>query len=234
VLNKLDNIIASGGLMRRFNVILILLIICVAVSNGKDWLEGGYVGRGNYGDIGQYFNDPLFYPQGSDPYAITDPAVRNMLISLDMPRESIPGPADPAIRQMEASLDFPRNYGTSGPVAETSISNYYSTGYKPASNAGRLQIILYDGTTMDLTLYQNQNSIYGQGSVNLGGKVLWATARGYMYNSNLKIDVTPTDSAMQYAILIDTARQDMPGRYTIYRYGYPLFSGAANARWLAA
>jgi len=220
--------------MRRSTGILILLIICMSACNGKDWLDRGYVGRGDYGETGRYFNDPLFYPQGNDPYAITDPAVWNMLISLDMPRESIPGPTDPAIIQMEASLDLPRSYGTTGSTASISNRNYYSTGYNPANIAGRMQIILSDGTVMDFLLYQNQNSISGQGSVNLGGKILWATARGYVYDSNLHIDVIPMNSAVQYTILIDTARGDMPGRYTIYRYGYQPYTGTANARWLAA
>jgi hypothetical protein len=209
----------------------------MATSNGKDWLEGGYVGRGDYSDVGQYFNDPLFYPQGTDPYAVADPAVRNMLISLDMPRESIPGPSDPAIRQMEASLDYPRSYGTSSYAASGPNRNYYTPGYNPANIAGRLQIILSDGTIMDLMLYQYQNTIYGQGSVNQGGKVQWATVKGYMYGSNLQMDVMPANAAndmTRYAISIDTARRDMPGRYTIYRYGMLLCSGTVNARWMVA
>jgi hypothetical protein len=220
--------------MNRSYGILVLLIICMATSNGKDWLEGGYVGRGDYSDVGQYFNDPLFYSQGRDPYAIADPAVRNMLISLDMPRESIPGPADPAVRQMEASLDYPRNYGISSSVTVGQEIDRYVTGYNPANTGGRMQIMLSDGAIIDLSLYPYQNTIYGQGSVNLGGKVQWATARGYMYGSNLQIDVMPTNSVTQYAISIDTARRDMPGMYTLYRYGTQLCTGTANARWLAA
>jgi hypothetical protein len=233
-LNKLHNIIVRGGFMNRSYCILFLLIVCMATSNGKDWLDGGYVGRGGYGDVGQYFNDPLFYPQGTDPYAVADPAVRNMLISLDMPRESIPGPSDPAIRQMEASLDYPSSYRTSSSATAGPIRNDYSQGYNSANIAGRLQIILSDGTIMDLMLYQYQNTIYGQGSVNHGGKVQWATVKGYMYGNNLQIDVMPANDVTQYAISIDTARRDMPGRFTIYRYGTLLCSGTANARWMVA
>jgi hypothetical protein len=157
-----------------------------------------------------------------------------MLISLDMPRESIPGPSDPAVRQMEASLDYPRNYGISSSVTVGQEIDRYVTGYNPANTGGRMQIVLSDGAIIDLSLYPYQNTIYGQGSVNLGGKVQWATARGYMYGSNLQIDVMPTNSVTQYAISIDTARRDMPGMYTLYRYGTQLCTGTANARWLAA
>lgn len=40
---------------------VILLSMLIAVSYGSDWLDGGYVGRGNYGEIRQYFTDPIFY-----------------------------------------------------------------------------------------------------------------------------------------------------------------------------
>jgi hypothetical protein len=210
--------------MNRPYGIILFLIVCIMISNGKDWLEGGYVGRGDYGEIGQHFNDPLFFPQGSGPYAVDDPAIRNMLISLDMPRGQIPRSADPAIRQMEASLDFPRSYGASG---------RYSAVYNQAKSAGRMQIFLSDGTIMDLMLYQNQNIISGQGSLNLGGRVEWATARGKMYGNNLQIEVLPTNGVIQYAIFLNTAHQDMTGSYIMYRYGIQLRSGTANGKWVA-
>jgi hypothetical protein len=40
--------------------VLILLSTLIAVSHGSDWLEGGYVGSGNYGEVRQYFTDPIF------------------------------------------------------------------------------------------------------------------------------------------------------------------------------
>ncbi len=218
--------------MNKLYGILLLLTICMATYNGQEWLEGGYVGRGDYSEVGQYFNDPLFYPQESNAYTVYDPAIRNMLISLDMPRESIPGPADPAIRQMEASLDYPRSYGTTSPITVGLVRDRYTTGYKPASYTDRLQIMLSDGTIIDLDIYQNQNTIYGQGSLNSGGKIQWVTAKGYMYDSNLLIDVMPTNGVTRYAISIDTALRDMPGRYTFYRYGTEPCGGTANARWL--
>ncbi len=224
--------------MKRSCSILLLLIICMATSNGQEWLEGGYVGKGDYGEAGQYFNDPLFYPQGTDAYTVYDPAIRNMLISMDIPRESIPRPSDPAIRQMEASLDYPRNYGTyqaygtSSPATIGHIRDRYMPEYSLKNGADRLQIILSDDTVIDLSLYQYQNTIYGQGSLNMGREMQWVTARGYMYGSNLLIDIIPTNGVTQYAISIDTARRDMPGRYTLYRYGTEPCWGTVNARWL--
>jgi hypothetical protein len=42
---------------------LIVLIICFSssITVGQDWLVGGYVGSYS-GNIGQYFTDPIFYP----------------------------------------------------------------------------------------------------------------------------------------------------------------------------
>ncbi len=220
--------------MKRSYCILLLLTICMATSNGQDWLERGYVGRGDYSEFSQYFNDPLFFPQGSNAYTVYDPAIRNMLISLDMPRESIPRPSDPAVRQMEASLDYPRSYGTTSAVTVWPVRDRYIKGYGQTSNADKLQIFLSDGTIIDLNLYQYQDTIYGQGSMNIGGKVQWATAKGYMDGSNMLIDVVSTNGVSQYAISIDTARRDMPGRYTLNRYGTEPCWGTANARWLEA
>jgi hypothetical protein len=39
---------------------IILLSTLIAVSHGSDWLMGGYVGSGNYGEVSQYFTDPIF------------------------------------------------------------------------------------------------------------------------------------------------------------------------------
>ncbi len=44
--------------------IAILLLTCLLVgmcASAQDWLEGGYVGAPDYGEIRQYFTDPIFY-----------------------------------------------------------------------------------------------------------------------------------------------------------------------------
>ena len=40
-------------------VAFVFLTILIAVSQGQDYLDGGYVDNGN-GEIGQYFTDPIF------------------------------------------------------------------------------------------------------------------------------------------------------------------------------
>lgn len=46
--------------MIRSCAIIVLLSILISVSYGSDWLGGGYVGSGNYGEARQYFTDPIF------------------------------------------------------------------------------------------------------------------------------------------------------------------------------
>ncbi len=43
---------------------LVFLTILMAVSQGQDYLGGGYVGSGDNGEIGQYFTDPIFTSPG--------------------------------------------------------------------------------------------------------------------------------------------------------------------------
>jgi hypothetical protein len=49
-----------GVFMIRSCTAIILLSALIAVSHGSDWLEGGYVGSGSYGEVRQYFTDPIF------------------------------------------------------------------------------------------------------------------------------------------------------------------------------
>ncbi|HOV82566.1 MAG TPA: hypothetical protein PLN19_00010 [Methanothrix sp.] len=44
-------------MLRLFLIIALLSMTACA----GDWLEGGYVGSANYGEIRQYFTDPIFY-----------------------------------------------------------------------------------------------------------------------------------------------------------------------------
>jgi hypothetical protein len=49
--------------MVKARMVLVFLTILIAVSQGQDYLDGGYVDSGN-GEIGQYFTDPIFSSPG--------------------------------------------------------------------------------------------------------------------------------------------------------------------------
>ena len=76
-----------GKYMIKAYAIAIILCMSIGFSCATDWLEGGYVRSEDSGDIGQYFTDPLFTPKSGHPLS-SDPSIRDMQISLDMPRPS--------------------------------------------------------------------------------------------------------------------------------------------------
>ena len=47
--------------MTRFAFLFLILTLFSMTALAQDWLEGGYVGSPNYGEIRQYFTDPIFY-----------------------------------------------------------------------------------------------------------------------------------------------------------------------------
>jgi hypothetical protein len=47
--------------MIRRHILMIGLSLFCATAFAGDWLEGGYVGSPDYGEIRQYFTDPIFY-----------------------------------------------------------------------------------------------------------------------------------------------------------------------------
>jgi hypothetical protein len=53
---------------------LVLALFSIGGS-AQDWLEGGYVGTPNYGEIRQYFTDPIFYTRVpvSQPLSFYEP-----------------------------------------------------------------------------------------------------------------------------------------------------------------
>jgi hypothetical protein len=49
--------------MMRFAFLFLILVAFSMTAIAQDWLEGGYVGSADYGEMGQYFTDPIFYTQ---------------------------------------------------------------------------------------------------------------------------------------------------------------------------
>lgn len=47
--------------MIRLPFLVLTLALLSMTSIAQDWLEGGYVGSPDYGEIRQYFTDPIFY-----------------------------------------------------------------------------------------------------------------------------------------------------------------------------
>jgi hypothetical protein len=47
--------------MIKTHVLTAAFSLLCATAFASDWLEGGYVGSPDYGEIRQYFTDPIFY-----------------------------------------------------------------------------------------------------------------------------------------------------------------------------
>jgi len=64
----------------RFPVLFLMLVLFSMSAMAQEWLEGGYVGSPNYGEIRQYFTDPIFFTKVpvSQPLSFYNPFINNM------------------------------------------------------------------------------------------------------------------------------------------------------------
>ncbi len=195
--------------------ILAILALLVSVSSATDWLEGGSVGRGNYGEVRQHFTDPIFYSSGSQYTS-----------------------SDPAIRQMEESMDrYSGHYASLGSQTSrtkigkaTSVSAGASTtGNQPLNAAGGWHMELSEGISIDLNLHQSGARIFGIGSMTSSTSTQWAMASGDLTGSSLSLDIVPASGVELYAISLDVSRMHMPGSYTVFRSSAVQRSGNVKA-----
>lgn len=195
--------------------ILALLAMFVAVSSAADWLEGGSVGRGNYGEVGQHFTDPIFYSSDSQ-YTSSDPAIRQMVESMDR---------------------YSSRYGyigsqTSRSNARKATSGSADTGTtinQPLNAAGGWHIELSEGISIDLNLHQSGARVFGIGSMSSSTSTQWAMASGALTGSSLSLDIVPASGIELYAISLDIGRLHMPGSYTVFRASAAQRSGNVKA-----
>jgi hypothetical protein len=185
-------------MIKTFGV-LGLLTALIAVSGASDWLEGGYVSNGDHGDIEQYFTDPIFSSTGSH-YVSSDPAVKQMLESLDRPISNLGS----AAARPAASLP-------------------------PAIAAGRWHLELSEGKAMDLYLYESGSRIFGSGSISYGQAAQGATASGSILGSDMVVDVVPGSGTELYSIVLDISRLHLASSYSVFRPGAATKSGTVRA-----
>jgi hypothetical protein len=185
---------------------LIILGMLISVSSGDEWLEGEYGISRDHGDIGQYFTDPIFTSPGGH-YLSSDPALREMQISLDLPRPS-----------STAGLVQPSQGVTSNAV-------YLNT-------AGRWQIDLADGSSLDLNLYQSRNVVFGKGGLIMHAASSDAFVSGDISGSDLRLNVVPDSGTELYEISIDIRKMPYTGSYALFRVGTDTILGSIrSARW---
>lgn len=137
--------------------------------------------------------------QGNPHYVSTDPAIREMLTSLDMPRSNTP--------------DFSVVSG---------------------SLAGDWQLVLTEGRSLRLSLFQSGSRIFGRGNVTAGNFSEPAAASGTVSGSSLKLDVVPFNGSELYSISLGIGRLPLAGTYTLFSSQAGPRSGMVKASLLAA
>ena len=177
----------------------ILLFLLIALSHGSDWLEGGYVRSGSTGDgdIGQYFTDPIFTSKSGHPLS-SDPSIRDMQVSLDMPRPSA-----------TAGLTVP---------AQTLKFNSAPKPINPDAS-GIWQISLADGTSINLNLHQSAKMVFGKGSMAQRGYAQEVSASGELSGKKMLLNVISNSGSELYAFSEDTGRLPHAASYILYRVG---------------
>ncbi len=150
----------------------------------------------------------------------TDPAIGEMLLSLDRPR--LPGSGlvttDPAIREMLISLDMPKNLGTS-PIANA---------------AGNWHLKLGENKSVDLSLLQSGTIIFGRGTLNSGIIIESAKTSGELYGGFLNLDVVPDSGTELYSISLNIGTLPLTGTYTWFMASGEPHSGTVEASRKAA
>lgn len=195
---------------------LALLSALMAVSSAGDWLEGGYVGKGSYGDVRQYFTDPIFYSSGSHVTS-SDPAIRQMEASMDR------------YSSRYASLGSSNTKSTIGKSASDRSAYAGIAGNQAVNAAGGWRLELSDGTLVDLDLSQSGARVFGPGSMKSASSSAWAVASGEVVGTVLSLDIVPAGGKELYAVSIDISRLHLPGSYTAFRAGAGQLTGNVMA-----
>ena len=155
--------------------------------------------------------------QDNPHYMMTDPAIREMQMSLDMPRYTGNVPnymiTDPALREMLISLDMPRY-----------------TGSVPIGNVtGNLQLMLGDGKYIGLKLLQSGSVVFGKGNMTSGSISQLATVGGSILENDLRLNVVPETGTEVYAISVNMGRLPLVGTYSVFRAGSAPKTGTLQA-----
>ncbi len=156
--------------------------------------------------------------QGNPHYLAADPALSEMLTSINMPRPTVnssfaANSGDPAIREMLISMDMPR-YAGNVPVEIIS---------------GSWQIALSEGEDIHMMLRQSGSAIFGKGTISTSTLSQKAFASGSISGSSLNLEVLPENATELYAISIDITRLPYKGTYVVFLADSGLQTGTITA-----
>jgi len=169
--------------------------------------------------------------QDNPDYMSTDPAIREMEISMNMPGN--PVSIDPAIRNMLISMNTQATPMVTDPaLREMLISMNMSRylGNVPSETvAGNWQLNLSDGTNIELTLEQSGAALFGKGRVVTNSVSQGAYASGSISGNNLNLDVMPESGAELYSTSVDISSPPFEGNYIVFQADSEAKTGTLRA-----
>jgi hypothetical protein len=198
--------------MNKLYSILAFLIV-LSISQGQDYLEGGYVSSGSDSDIAQYFTDPIFYSPG-----------------IQRVGEAGGEPLGSAGQRQSIAL---------GSAAARPLAGITATSAKTAMNmapvnaAGRWHMDLSDGQSIELDLYQYSTSIFGRGGLRSKMGTQGVTASGTASGVIMTLNVVPESGTQLYAMTIDISRLYLSSPYRVFMAGDGTESGTVMASRVA-
>jgi hypothetical protein len=197
-------------MIKAFGVLSLLAILLSEGCGQDDYLGGGYVGRGDYGDRGQYFTDPIFY----------------------MPNSGYVSPY-PAYGGYQRSAYAPKQAVTLGDLSTAKVSvgqtSASASSYYASSIAGSWHLELSDGSVLNIALYQSSSRLFGRGSLAFASGVQGVVADGAISSNTITLDVVPESGAALYSFSLDTRRLQAASQYTLFRAGAEPVFGTARA-----
>jgi len=196
-------------MIKAFGVLSLLALLLSASLGQDDYLGGGYVGRGDYGDMGQYFTDPIFYMSNSG-YISPYPVYGGYQGSTYAPKQA-------------ATLGSTTTRASGGQTS-ASTSSYYAS-----SIAGSWHLEISDGSILDIALYQSSSRLFGRGSLAFASGVQGVVADGAISGNTITLDVVPESGAALYLFSLDTRRLQAASQYTLFRAGAEPVFGTARA-----
>ena len=154
-------------------------------------------------------------------YMSTDPAIREMEISMNMPGS--PVSTDPAIRNMLISMNtqvtpIVTDPGLRGMLISMNMSRYL--GNVPSETvAGKWQLNLSDGTNIELTLERSDSALFGKGQITAGTISQEAYASGSVSENGMYLEVVPESGMGLYIISVDISGPPFEGNYVAFIAG---------------
>jgi hypothetical protein len=149
--------------------------------------------------------------QSNPHYMSTDPAIRQMKISMNMP--STPMVTDPAIIEMLISMNMPQ----------------YAGNAPTETIAGNWQLNLSDGSQINLTLQQSGSALFGKGNITADSVSQGAYAAGSISGNGMRLEVVPESGRGLYVISVDISSAPFVGNYVAFIAGSEAQSGTLKA-----